>query len=210
MMRKRPVPASLPLPRWGDRRRIRVGILGGSFNPAHEGHLHISLEAFRRLGLDEVWWMVSPQNPLKARKGMAAFAHRMESARRLAAHPRIRVTDIERFLGSSFTADSLVALRRRFPRIEFVWLMGADNLIQIPHWKRWERIFETVTVAVFDRAPYSYSALTGMAARRFASARLPERGARGLAGREPPAWVFLPIRLHAASATEIRARHEWH
>lgn len=196
----------LPPNPWGDRRRARIGLLGGSFNPAHEGHRHISLEALKRLDLDEVWWLVSPQNPLKARAGMAPLPERLDRARAVAAHPRIRVTDIERILGTTYTANVLAALKRRFPSARFVWLMGADNMVQIPRWRRWPAVFLTTPVAILDRGTYSYQALTGKAARRFAAARLPAHEARALAGEDAPRWVFLPIRRHAASATEIRAR----
>lgn len=199
-------PAGLPLSPWGDNRRARVGLLGGSFNPAHAGHRHISVEALKRLGLDEVWWLVSPQNPLKPRAGMAPLTERLAHARAVAAHPRIRVTDIERAYPSAYTAETLARLERAFPNVRFVWLMGADNLVQIPRWRRWTAIFHRVPVAILDRGPYSVPALTGQAARRFAASRLPAQRAQALAGREPPAWVFLPIRRHAASATAIRAR----
>lgn len=196
------------LPAWGDGRRLRVGLLGGSFNPAHDGHRFIAMEALRRLGLDEVWWLVSPQNPLKPTRGMAPLAERAAGARRVAAHPRVRVTTIEARLGTRYTADTLAKLRRRFPRTSFVWLMGADNLDQISRWRAWSSIFRNHPVAVFDRAPYSYRALASKAARRFARNRLPLRKAPVLAGSEAPAWVFLPIRRHPASATAIRAgRH---
>jgi nicotinate-nucleotide adenylyltransferase len=184
----------------------RVGLLGGSFNPAHGGHLHISLEALKRLDLDEVWWLVSPQNPLKPRAGMATLENRLAGARALARHPRIRVSDIERRLGTLYTADTLAALKRRFPRIRFVWLMGADNLIQIVRWERWRNIFELLPIAVFARPSYSLPSLSGPAARRYARRRIPLRDARRLADTAPPAWVFLPVRLDARSATDIRSR----
>lgn len=184
----------------------RVGLLGGSFNPAHDGHRHISLIALERLRLDEVWWMVSPQNPLKATAGMATMAARIEAAGRIANHPRIRVTGIEAELGTSHTVDTITALKRRFRAIRFVWLMGADNLIQIPRWKQWRRLFRSVPIAVFPRPTYSLRALSGVAARRFAMARVPQSRARLLAELCPPAWTFLRVRTHAASATEIRRR----
>lgn len=190
---------------WGDRRRVRVGLLGGSFNPAHDGHRHISEQALKRLGLDEVWWLVSPQNPLKPRRGMAPLAVRLDHARKVAANRRIRVTDIEHHLGSTYTAEILAALHRRFPRTRFVWLMGADNMVQIPRWKEWTTIFRGTPVAILDRGAYSYQALTGKAATVFAAARRPALQAPALAGQDPPAWVFLPIRRHASSATQIRA-----
>lgn len=185
----------------------RIGLLGGSFNPAHRGHLHLSLTALKRLDLDEVWWMVSPQNPLKPVTGMAPFAERLEEARRLAAgHRRIRVTDIEnRFGGRHYTADTLERLTRRFPRLRFVWLMGADNLAQLPRWARWDEIFRTVPVAVFDRPSYAHRALAGAAALRFARWRVPEAGARRLAETKPPAWAFFHTLLDPSSATSIRS-----
>jgi nicotinate-nucleotide adenylyltransferase len=183
----------------------RIGILGGSFNPAHPGHLHISLQALKRLGLDEIWWMVSPQNPLKPVEGMAPFEERLEAARQVARHPRIRVTDIEEKLGTFYTADTLAALRRRFPRLRLVWIMGADNLIQIPEWEEWTRIFEAVPIAIFNRPTYSLRALNGKAAQRFRRFRLEPRAARMLVQYAPPAWVFLVGPLHPASATRIRA-----
>ncbi len=179
--------------------------MGGSFNPAHGGHLHISRLAFRHLDLDEVWWLVSPQNPLKPADGMAPFAERLAAAARVAAGDRrIRVSDIEARLGSTYTADTLQALCRRFPRARFVWLMGGDNLRQFPYWQRWQDIFRTVPVAVFDRPSASLKALAGIAAHRFAAARVPLSAARRLALMPPPAWVFFHTRLDPRSATSIR------
>lgn len=191
-------------------RHRRIGLLGGSFNPAHQGHLHLSLNALKRLDLDEVWWLVSPQNPLKPAAGMAGFADRLQQARRVAAgHRRIRVTDLENRLDRSrHTADTLQTLRRRFPQLKFVWLMGGDNLIQIRHWDRWTEIFRMVPIAVFDRPSYAPKALTGLAAQRFASSRVPVRAARALADTKPPAWVFFHTRLDPTSATRIRAERE--
>jgi nicotinate-nucleotide adenylyltransferase len=183
-------------------------LLGGSFNPAHEGHRHISLQALKRLGLDEIWWMVSPQNPLKPQHGMAPFPARLRSARAMARHPRIKVTGIEARLGTRYTADTLKALKRRFARARFVWLMGADNLIQIPRWEEWTAIFAAVPIAVFDRPSYSLRARGSKAAQRFSRSRLPVREAGRLAQRHPPAWVFLDGRTHPASASSIRARQD--
>jgi nicotinate (nicotinamide) nucleotide adenylyltransferase/ribosome silencing factor RsfS/YbeB/iojap len=182
-------------------------LLGGSFNPAHRGHLHVSLTALRHLDLDEVWWMVSPQNPLKPAAGMAPFADRLEQAQQVAAgYKRIRVTDFENRLGGShYTADTLKRLTRRFPRLRFVWLMGGDNLVQLPRWAHWTEIFRTVPIAVFDRPSYSQRALAGDAARRFARNRVPESAARRLAETKPPAWVFFHTRLDPTSATRLRS-----
>lgn len=206
-------PHALPMPasdapavpaNGADRRQVTVGLMGGSFNPAHAGHLHVAEMAFRTLGVDEVWWLVSPQNPLKSRDGMAPFPVRMESARRMARHPRIRVRDVEMRLGTHFTADTLVELRRRCPRVRFVWIMGADNLIGFHRWERWSLIFHSVAVAVFDRPSYSLRALASRAAHRFGRFRIPSKAARTLAHRRLPAWVFLHTRRHPASATQIR------
>jgi nicotinate-nucleotide adenylyltransferase len=190
---------------WGLRGR-RIGLLGGSFNPAHGGHLHISHLALQRLGLDEIWWLVSPQNPLKLVAGMAPFAERLAQAREIAAgERRITVSGVEAKLGSTYTADTLKALRRRFPRACFVWLMGGDNLAQFPYWKRWQEIFRTVPIAVFARPGLNLKALAGRAAQRFARARLPVAAAHRLALATPPAWVFFHTPLDPRSATRIRA-----
>jgi len=185
---------------------LRIGLLGGSFNPAHDGHRHVALVALHRLRLDAVWWLVSPQNPLKSSDGMAGLADRVASARAVARHPRFRVTTLETTLGTRFTADTIPALCRRFPRTQFVWLMGADNLFGVRRWQRWSDIFRSVPVAVVARAPYSVRAFTSLAAQRFRRHRLPERQAGLLGARTAPAWVFLHVRRHPASSTEIR-RH---
>jgi len=202
------VPASAPLPPnpWGDRRRLRVGLLGGSFNPAHAGHRYIALQALRRLGLDQVWLLVSPQNPLKSPAETPPLLWRIESARAMAGrHPGLRVTGLEARLGTRYTADTLAGLIRRFPRIRFVWLMGGDNLLQIDRWARWTEIFRSVPVAILARGPYSQRTLAAKAARRFASFRFAAAAARGLAEARPPAWTYLPIRRHPASSTAVRA-----
>ncbi len=188
------------------RRRRRIGLLGGSFNPAHAGHLHISLFALKLLNLDEIWWLVSPQNPLKPRLGMAPFRARLKAARAAVRHPRIKVSGIEELLGTRYTADTVAVLKRRFPRHRFVWLMGADNLAQIPSWQRWAKIFTELSIAVFDRPSYSFKALAGKAARRYAPFRVRQHRAKRIGELRPPAWVFLRIPLHKASASAIRAR----
>jgi nicotinate-nucleotide adenylyltransferase len=169
--------------------------------------LHISRLALQRLGLDEVWWLVSPQNPLKPVKGMASFAERLEGAAAFAkTHPRIKVTGIEASLGTTYTADTIAALKTRFPHTRFVWLMGGDNLAQLPHWKRWVELMERVPIAVFDRPQTSLRALSGKAAQRFARARVPAEAARNLAEMTAPAWAFFHTRLDPRSATEIRRK----
>jgi len=194
-----------PPPPFGDTRRIRVGLLGGSFNPAHEGHLHVSRMALRRLGLDQVWWLVSPGNPLKAGQDMASLDERLAGAREAARHPRVLPTLIEVRLNTRYTVDTVALLRRRFPRARFVWLMGADNLAQFHLWRGWGRLARIVPVAVFDRPGYSLVPVHARAARRLARWRHSVSGAAVLAEASAPAWVFLPIRRHEASATAIRA-----
>ena len=199
----RPAPAA-PEPSPTPARRLRVGLLGGSFNPAHEGHRYVSLEALKRLGLDQVWWLVSPQNPLKARAGMAPLEERVRRAREVAAHPRIRALALESRLGTRYTADTLRRLGA-WRDVRFVWLLGADNLAQLPRWRRWREVMSACPIAVFERHPYSYRALAGPAAVAFAAGRLEECEAIGLASAEPPAWVFVRLRPHPASATALRA-----
>lgn len=183
----------------------RVGLLGGSFNPAHSGHLHISRLALELLRLDQVWWLVSPQNPMKPTRDMAPFDTRMQQASSVAAaEPRIHVSDLEKRLGTQYTADTLPMVKARFGSLRFVWVMGADNLAQIHRWRRWTRIFRTVPVAVFDRPTYSFRAMSGVAARRFSKHRIDRARAASLADRQPPAWVFLSAAFDTASATAIR------
>lgn len=190
--------------RFGDSRRRRIGLLGGSFNPAHAGHLHVARMARRALRLDQVWLMVSPGNPLKPARGMAPLADRLASARRIADGRRILATDIERRLGTRFTADTLRLLRRRFPRARFVLIIGADNLAQLPRWRRWREIARGTGIAVLPRPGWTRRALAGQAARVLRR----HRRAPGAMAEErfaPHApWCLVPAREHAASATAIR------
>lgn len=163
--------------------------------------MHLSTEALKRLGLDAVWWLVSPQNPLKSRHGMAPLADRLEGAQNLAG-PRIIATDLERRLGETRSARTLARLVLHYPNMRFVWLMGADNLAQMPKWWRWPLIFRAVRVAVFDRSPYSYKALAGAAAQRFTKARTSRP--RSLWRKGTPAWTYIAMRRHPASATALR------
>jgi len=186
-------------------RRRKIGLLGGSFNPAHDGHRDLSLAALSALGLDEVWWLVAPQNPLKPVAGMAPLEQRVVAARIIADHGRIRVTDIERRLGTRYTADTLAKLVERYRSCRFVWLMGADNLHQFDRWKDWTQIFHLLPIAVFDRPSYTYGALAAKAARRFARYRRRESAGHLLALASTPAWMFVHHRLNPISATAIRA-----
>lgn len=186
--------------------RCRIGLLGGSFNPAHDGHLHVSRQALTLLGLDEIWWLVSPQNPLKPAAGMASLDDRLDKARLVARDQlEIQVSAVEASLGTRYTVDTVEALRGRHPDNDFVLLVGADILDELHRWRRWEGLFHLVPIAVFARKPYSVSALSGPAAQRFAQFRIPEEEAPSLADRPPPAWVFLHIMEHPASATAVRA-----
>ena len=183
----------------------KIGLLGGSFNPAHAGHLHISRLALKRLKLDEVWWLVSPQNPLKEKKGMASLEHRLTSAERVCrVSSRITPTTLEATLKTQYTIDTLRALKRAYPQVQFVWLMGADNLAQMEKWKHWKEIFREVPIAVFDRAPYSKRAIASRAASFFSGAKRPDGSAALLARLKPPAWMFLNIPRHPISSTALR------
>jgi nicotinate-nucleotide adenylyltransferase len=182
----------------------RIGLLGGSFNPAHEGHLHISLEAMKRLGLDEIWWLVSPQNPLKKASELAEYATRLACARAIARHPRIRVMDIEAVHGLYYSIDTIRFLQAQHPRHRFVWLMGADNLAGFHRWKAWKTIAARLPIVILDRAPYGLKALHGRFAQCFAKARLSAGDAVLLASRAAPAWAYLTIPRHPLSATFLR------
>ena len=200
--RSRPAPSDVARARPPGR---RIGLLGGSFNPAHAGHRHISLLALKRLGLHEVWWLVSPQNPLKPRAGMAAFDERLASAKNAATDPRLRVSDIERRFGSCYSADTVARLKQRFPRHRLVWIIGADNLPMLAEWRRWPALFEALPIAIIDRWPYSRYASVVKPAIRFARRRMAERRAQALARSSPPAWMVIHGPLHPASATALRA-----
>jgi len=183
---------------------MRIGLLGGSFNPAHEAHREISLTALKRLGLDQVWWLVTPGNPLKDPSKLASLESRVEVARKMARHPRIEVTGFAG--GSAYTIDLLAELKRRFPGVNFVWLMGADNLAQFHRWRAWEEIFAAVPIAVLDRPGLRLKARASKAAQRFALYQVDESDAGGLARLEPPAWTILSHRLSGLSSTALRAK----
>lgn len=190
------------------RRGMVIGLLGGSFDPAHEGHAHITREALRRFGLDRVWWLVSPGNPLKAR-GPAPMAERMARARAVMAHPRVVVSDIEARLGTRHTAATLQALQARYPGVRFVWLMGADNLAQFHRWDRWEWIITNVPIGVLARPGAGVQARLSRAARVYAGARVSKAQAGGLGWLRAPAWCFADVPMKKLSSTAIRARGEW-
>lgn len=183
----------------------RIGLLGGSFNPAHAAHRQISLIALRRLRLDAVWWLVTPGNPLKHQKGLPEVAQRMAQARHLAHHPKIHVTALESHLATRFTIDSLQKLLPRCPDVHFVWLMGSDNLAQFHRWKQWRDIAACVPMAVIDRPGSTLKSTHSRAALCFGKQRLREMAAPGLALRKAPVWIFLHDRRSALSSTALRA-----
>jgi nicotinate-nucleotide adenylyltransferase len=185
---------------------MKVGLYGGSFNPAHEGHAHVAETARRKLGLDRVIWLVSPQNPLKGRHETADLAERMAGARALATGPGMIVSDLETRLGSAYTIDTVRALKARFPGVKFVWIMGADSLATFHRWRGWTQIMREVPVAVISRPWISLKSRFSPAAIRFAKYRWPSSRALGLAGSKPPAWVFLFGRFNFQSSTALRAR----
>jgi len=181
---------------------LRIGLLGGSFNPAHEGHIHVSEVALKRLGLDYVWWLVAPHNPLKSTIGMAPLDERVSMAAATASHPRIRVMAIEAALGTRYTVDTLGALTRRFPQLRFVWLMGSDNLDQFRRWRRWADIAARVPIAVVMRPGSTLAPLRAKAAQRLGRSRL--KAAGRIAFADPPAFVVIDGPRSTASATAIR------
>jgi nicotinate-nucleotide adenylyltransferase len=183
---------------------MRIGLLGGSFNPPHDAHRAISLFAIKRLKLDRVWWLVTPGNPLKDPGALHDLDQRAEAARRIANDPRIDVTCLESVIGTRYTVDTITYLRRRAAGLRFVWIMGADNLAQFHRWQSWRRIASQVPIAVIDRPPQSFRALAAPAAQALARYRLPENRAGRLADHRAPAWVFLTGMKLALSSTGLR------
>lgn len=184
---------------------LRIGLLGGSFNPAHEGHLHVSEVALKRLGLDYVWWLVSPQNPLKPSTDMAPLERRIAWARAAAGrYPRLRVSDIEAQMGTRYTVDTVRRLKQRFPAVHFVWLMGSDNLLAFHRWHDWQRLAMTLPIAIVLRPGTVLASLTARAARQF-GVDAPQ-SERRLATARPPAFVVLDAKRSPASATALRWR----
>jgi len=181
--------------------RPRIGLLGGSFNPAHRGHRRLSLDALARLGLDRVWWLVSPQNVLKPEAGMAPFAHRLQGARALAAHRRIRVSDFETRAGTRYTVDTLAALARACPGRDFVFLAGADILAQLPRWRRWRELARNARLVFWNRPGHSHRALRGQAATALRRKRRRDRLARRL---KPGEWCLMWSLAMPVSGTAIR------
>ncbi|MDI1262319.1 MAG: nicotinate-nucleotide adenylyltransferase [bacterium] len=183
---------------------MRVGLLGGSFNPPHAAHRAISQFALKRLKLDRVWWLLTPGNPLKDNGRLHGLSERADAARQLAADPRIDVSCLEAVIGTRYTVDTIMHLRRRVSGVHFVWIMGADNLAQFHRWQNWRRIAAEVPIAVIDRPPQSFRALAAPAAQALARYRLPENQAARLAEQQAPAWVFLTGMKLNLSSTALR------
>jgi nicotinate-nucleotide adenylyltransferase len=183
---------------------MRIGLLGGSFNPPHVAHRAISLFAIKRLKLDRVWWLVTPGNPLKDQDGLRDLNERTAAARRMANDPRIDVSCLESVIGTRYTVDTISYLRRRASGLRFVWIMGADNLAQFHRWQNWRRIASEVPIAGIDRPPQSFRALAAPAAQALARYRLPENQAGRLADQRAPAWVFLTGMKLNLSSTGLR------
>ena len=190
------------------RAGMRVGLFGGSFDPPHAGHVHVTKWAMKAFGLDRVWWLVSPGNPLKP-DAPAELDRRLAAARAIMRRPRVDVTDVEARMGTRYTAATLAGLRARYPGVRFVWLMGADNLAGFHRWDRWEEIMAGVPVGVLARPGQQLAAGLSPTARRFARWRLPAAQARALPFRAPPAWTLVAGRMLDLSSSELRALGAW-
>jgi len=182
-----------------------VGLLGGSFDPPHAGHVHITKQALKRFGLDRVWWLVSPGNPLKA-DAPASLERRVAASRAIMQHPKVVISDIEAHIGTRYTADTIKALQRRYPRIKFTWLMGADNLASFHKWQEWQWIAQNVRIGVMARPGEQLRAGLSPMAQQFSQFRMP---ASRLARADPPAWALIGGPMQDISSTDIRRRGEW-
>ena len=182
----------------------RIGVMGGTFNPPHDGHRIAAEAAMKRLHLDQVWWLITPGNPLKSHDGLSSLDGRMKLVEVFARGPRMKITGFERELGTRYTAGTLSFLQRRYPAVRFVWIMGADNLASFHHWQHWREIAETMPIAVVDRPGWRHAGLASPAAQFLKRYRLPESEAASLAEQKPPAWMLLTIRLSGLSSTALR------
>ena len=190
------------------RPRMAVGLLGGSFDPPHRGHAHITREALKRFGLDRVWWLVTPGNPLKD-EGPAPIERRVAAARKLMRHPQVDITDIEDRIGTRYTAQTLDRMFQIYPGVRFVWLMGADNFASLHRWDRWEWIMENIPIGILARPGQRISARMSVAAARYERYRLRGREAARLVLAEAPAWCFVNMPMDDSSSTAIRDKGDW-
>lgn len=196
--------AGFPMARPG----MVIGLFGGSFDPPHAGHVNLTRHALREFGLDRIWWLVSPGNPLK-RDGPAPVARRVAAARAIMRHPRVTVTDVEVHLGTRFTAQTLARLTALYPGVRFVWLMGSDNLASFHHWDHWKDILRSVPIGVIVRPGSGLRARLSPAAQRFRSARVRETASQTLGQRTAPAWCMIDVPMMAVSSSAIRAQGDW-
>jgi nicotinate-nucleotide adenylyltransferase len=184
---------------------LRIGLFGGTFDPPHEAHLAASLLALKRLKLDRVWWLVTPGNPLKNTRGLKPIETRIAAARALTDDPRIDVTGLEAVINTRYTYDTIRFLIRRCRGVRFVWIMGADNLRSFSRWQSWRRIAALLPIVIVDRVGPSLYATASVAAHALALFRILDRAAASLAGRKPPAWVYLHGLKSPLSSTALRA-----
>ncbi len=185
----------------------RIGIMGGTFNPAHEGHAIVAEAAVKRLDLDQLWFVVTPGNPLKSNGDLPPLATRMQVARKFARTPSMKITGFEASLGTPYTAATLAFLKRRYRGVHFVWVMGADNLASFHHWQHWRQIAASFPIAVVDRPGWRLKGISSPASTALGPKRIPELAARSLPQRKPPAWTFLTTRLSAASSSALRKEY---
>jgi len=189
------------------RRNMKIGLLGGSFNPAHDGHIYISNEALKRLELDEIWWLVSPQNPLKSNSTSAPMKIRLKNARSIAKGHNIRVEDLETKFKTNFTSKTLEFIIKRYSGSSFIWLMGADNLVEINRWFKWKSIFQIMPVAVFNRDVYSYSVINSIAGKHYYSKLHKTKDSKSIFKKPLPVWQFLHINKNPLSSTLLRLKN---
>ncbi|CAM3874851.1 nicotinate-nucleotide adenylyltransferase [Litorimonas haliclonae] len=183
---------------------LKIGLFGGSFNPAHPGHLHVATSGLRELGLDHIWWLVSPQNPLKPEQ--PSYDSRVETVKALNLPPRMDISHVEKQFGTNYTIDLLRRLKKRYPRTHFVFMMGADNFAQLPKWRSWQEIMSSFPIAVISRPGNNIKARLGQAARQYADYRLPEQSAASLAEMTAPRWTYLTLPLDKRSSSALRVK----
>ncbi len=182
----------------------RIGVMGGTFNPPHDGHRIAAEAAMKRLKLDQVWWLITPGNPLKTNNGLPPLHGRMNLVQTFARGPKMKITGFERELGTRYTAGTLSFLKQRYPAVRFVWIMGADNLAHFDRWQHWRHIAEIMPIAIVDRPGWRHAGLSSPAAHALERYRIPESEAAILADLQPPAWMLLTIRLSGLSSTALR------
>ena len=187
---------------------MTVGLLGGSFDPAHAGHVHVTRVALKRFALDRVIWLVSPGNPLKTR-GPAPLETRLKRAAAIMRDPRVQVSDVEARIGTRFTAETIAALQKAYPGVRFVWLMGADNLQQFHRWERWQDILHSVPLGILARPGWRQSGLHSRTARQYRHVRVPSKASHLLGCKDAPAWCFVNMPMTPVSSTDIRAKGQW-